>query len=353
MLGIERFQLIRQGKLPDRVPFVPTVYEHAASLIGVTPSEMAQRADLIVKGQLKAYDMYKHDLLAVGVDIYNLEAEALGCKVCFFSDDNVPAIASNVIERKEDLLKLKLLDPESAGRLPLLLDAASQIKEEVGHQVPVNGAVVGPFTLAAILRGYENFVNDMITDPVFAHELLGFTTLVGAECGKGMIRRSLGVSVNESWISPPLLSPALYKAFAFPYEKQLIQALKEAGGTSIGLISGGNTTSIVEGMIETGTSLVMGDWGCDLSFYKTLAQKAGIILRGSIQSRLLENGSLEEIALQAEKVLEIGMPGGNFILGCGVLPFGASPEKVLFLKQIVKRYRYREEEQQMGEEENR
>jgi uroporphyrinogen decarboxylase len=83
MTGVEIFKCLAAGRLPDRIPFVPTVYEHAAGLLHVVPSRMATDIDLIVEGQMLAYALYRHDLVSVGVDIYNVEAEALGCLVAY------------------------------------------------------------------------------------------------------------------------------------------------------------------------------------------------------------------------------------------------------------------------------
>ncbi|WP_422880119.1 uroporphyrinogen decarboxylase family protein [Neomoorella glycerini] len=50
----------------------------------------------MVRGQLQAYELYGHDLVTVGIDIYNVEAEAMGCPVQYFDDEAIPAIAGNV-----------------------------------------------------------------------------------------------------------------------------------------------------------------------------------------------------------------------------------------------------------------
>ena len=155
MLPRERMAMVAQGKLPDRVPFVPTIYEHAAALIGVTPSEMARSEALIVRGQLEAYRRYGHDLVAVGIDIYNVEAEALGCSVQYFEDNSIPSVNAHVLaEGSISPDSLQVPDPESAGRMPMLLSAAETVRREIGQEVPVSAASVGPFTLAALLRGF-------------------------------------------------------------------------------------------------------------------------------------------------------------------------------------------------------
>ena len=53
------------NKETERVPWVPFVGCHAASLIGVTADEYFIDADLIVKGVKKAYEEYDPDGLPV------------------------------------------------------------------------------------------------------------------------------------------------------------------------------------------------------------------------------------------------------------------------------------------------
>jgi len=341
MLPLERMALLAQGKLPDRVPFVPTIYEHAAALIGVTPSEMANDGKLIVRGQLDAYRRYGHDLVAVGIDIYNIEAEALGCVVQYFADNTIPSVGFHVLAGEKAGLKgLSVPDPESAGRMPLLLEAAAAVREEIGAEVPVAAAIVGPFTLAALLRGYEAMMFDLLEDPDYVGQLLDFALEVAAAFGTAMVKRGLGVAVNDSWITPPLLSPKYYKQYVLGRHQELIRRLKAAGAASVGLVSGGNTQPIADYLVQTGSSLLMADYGLDLAAYKAKASAAGIILRGSIQAALLETGSDKEIRAQACEVLSIGAPGGRFVLGCGVVPFGTEPRRILLLKELAAAYRW-------------
>jgi uroporphyrinogen decarboxylase len=339
MLPIERMALVAQGKNPDRVPFVPTIYEHAAALIGVTPSAMARSEELIVMGQLESYSRYGHDLVAVGIDIYNLEAEAMGCSVQYFEDNSIPSVNMHVLaDGSVPAESLQVPDPESSGRMPMLLSACEKIRRDIGREVPVSAAAVGPFTLAALLRGFETLVVDMLEEPECAEKLLDFSCEVAFSFGEAMIKRGLGIALNDSWISPPLMSPRLYKRFVFDRHKKLIGRLKEAGATSVGLISGGNTQPIAEYLVQTGSSILLADYGVDLAAYKEKASAAGIVLRGSIKASLLETGTEEEIVAQAKEVLSIGAPGGRFVLGCGVVPFGTDPRRVLLLKKLAEAF---------------
>ncbi len=54
--------------------FSPSVYEHAAFLIGRTPWEVSRDADLLFEAHAEAFRRYGHAPVVVGIDIYNLEA---------------------------------------------------------------------------------------------------------------------------------------------------------------------------------------------------------------------------------------------------------------------------------------
>lgn len=226
MTGREILSTLSLDKLPPRVPFAPTIYEHAAGILHVTPSRMAKDADLIVSGQLKAYELYKHDIISVGVDIYNIEAEALGCPIVFYDDETLPATNGVLLSNPSDLKNITVPNPYKDGRMPVFLEAGRRIHERIGNEVPVNGTIVGPFTLAAILRGFEDFLMDLLFEPEFALQQLRFAMEVGLSYAGAFVEKGLGVAINESWIAPPLLSPDLFKRCVFDFEKEMIGNLK-------------------------------------------------------------------------------------------------------------------------------
>ncbi len=335
MTGKELFAQMGRNEIPSRIPFVPTVYEHAASLIGKSPSQVAQSSDLIVEGQLAAYRLYKHDLIAVGVDIYNIEVEALGAGVHYYANNDLPSIDDILVNDPEDLKGMKLPDPEKDGRMPMIVEATAKIAEEVGKEVAVNGAIVGPFTLACILRGFENFVMDLMVEPEFALELMHFARKTGLAFAGSFIKRGLGISINESWIAPPLLSPALYKEHVFQVEKQLIQEIKALGQQNVALISGGNTTQIVPQMLETGTSLLMADYQTDRLYFKELCSRHGACLRASIQPKTVQMGTERQMLEETRKVVEACGSYPKFLFGCGIVSYDTPPEKLLLLQRLL------------------
>jgi uroporphyrinogen decarboxylase len=338
MTGKELFAIMAKGEIPKEIPFIPTIFEHSAKVIGKTPSQIAQDEDLIVESQLACYEIYRHDLISIGVDIYNLEYEALGAKVFFPENEELPSISETMISTPEDIDKLRVPDPEKDGRMPMFLNAVQRVNEKVGDEVIVNGTVVGPFTLAAIMRGFENFVMDLVMEPEFAYKLMEFANKVSLAFAESYIKRGVGLSINESWIAPPLLSPAFYAENVVGYEKSLILSIKKLGQKNVALISGGNTTDIVDDMITTGTSLLLADSECDRQYYKKVCAKNNILMRASIASKIVEDGNETKMREAAEEVIKDCRDYSGFIFGCGIVSYDTKPENVVKLKRIVRGY---------------
>ena len=127
------------------IPFVPTIYEHGAALIGRLPSELAQSEDLLVEGQVAAYERYGHPLVSVGLDIYNIEAEALGGIIDYPLDASLPALRSPLIKTPGDFeaFTMDMFDAPDFTRRQLNFAAEvaftfAQAYKELGVNIAIN-----------------------------------------------------------------------------------------------------------------------------------------------------------------------------------------------------------------------
>jgi uroporphyrinogen decarboxylase len=111
--------------------FEPAIYEHAAKLIGKTPWEVSRNKDLIVQGHKAAFELYGHTPVVVGVDIYNLEAEAFGSVIAEPDGDGIPAPEHHLCEEVADIMELADFDPATSGRLAMVIAAAQELKEQL------------------------------------------------------------------------------------------------------------------------------------------------------------------------------------------------------------------------------
>jgi len=337
MTGRERIEAACALRKPDRVPFVPAVYEHKARLIGVSPSAICRDPDLLYRGLSRELEVYSPDALTVGIDVYNVEAEALGCRVHYFEASNdVPAIVEPLIRRREDLAALGLPDPERAGRMPLCLEVAAAVAREQGHRILVRGALTGPYSMAAELAGAESFLMASVEDPSFARSLLDFAASVTLEFGRAFIRRGVEPILFDSRATPQLASPRVFRELVLPvYRDQLIPQLKRAGACHIPLIIGGNTNAIVDHLIATGATQLLCDSPSDRRLFREKCLTARIPFRASVDARTVHSGPPEAIRGEAAKILEecSGYPG--LLLGCGVVAYDTDPSHVLAIRDAI------------------
>jgi uroporphyrinogen decarboxylase len=335
MNALNRLSLVLAGQRADRIPFVPAIYEHKAALIGETPSNVCRDQTLLVRALEEEYRIYDPDLLVVGIDVYNVEPEALGAQVKYFTSNDVPSITKRPLENLSGIKSLRVPNPEHAGRMPLILNAGRQIARFIGQEVMVWGAVSGPFSLASNLLRADRLLLMTITDTSFIHSLMELSTKVIIEYAKAWLDSGLEVIMFDSFCSPPLISPNSYRELVLPYQAEIISFLKQQGVEHCPLIIGGNTTEIAEDIAKTGANFILSDYNANLGNYIGVSQQHKIALRANVDPNLVCRGSLEEIREVGKEAVTAGQTHPRFVLGTGVLPYDTPSEHVLALKECV------------------
>lgn len=319
-----------------KIPFIPTIFEHSAKIINKTPSEAALDGKLLEEAQVQSYLLYKHDAVTVGVDVYNIEAEALGCKIKFHNDNSIPGVISHPFSEEYDLETV--LFSTDKGRIRMILNAAERVKERIGNYVNIGIGISGIFSICVELTGFEKLMMDYMDNEKTVHLLLEKTLEFQKDYCKEIIRRGLGITIFESWAAPPLISPTIYKNLVMPYEKELISYIKDQGITYVPLVIGGDTSSILDDMLETGTSLLISDYKADISYFIDKAKEKNMTIRGNIDPKLVEKGPKEEIIKQLENMLEKVKDYDKFVVGTGVLSYNTPSENIIAIREYMEKY---------------
>ena len=172
--GFEQLKGAKNGT-GDRVPVFAQLHEFAMKWNGVSGKTFYSSPEIYVKGILDMVSAFDIDIPDIVWDAYHLEAEALGVKV-FFYENQPPALDQSkpLIENEKDLAKLKTPDPYSSGRFPFALDCLHIFKELTC--VPFSIAFCAPFSLAALLVGYEKLVMAIYERPDFVKKVPHFLT---------------------------------------------------------------------------------------------------------------------------------------------------------------------------------
>ena len=315
------------------IPFMPTIFEHAAFLIGETPSTAARSSKLIKEAFIKAYQTYNPDVLTIGIDVYNIEAEALGCEVRYFNDNSIPGIITRPVSLESDPEDIKFT--LNSGRIKSILDAAVAVKNEIHYDIPVSIGICGPFSILMETTGYDIAINAIIHEDERIKNLLEALLRFQINYCKVIIDLGLSVTVFESWATPPLVSPQIYKEYVFPYEKRLFTFLKENGAVRRPLVIGGNTNSIVDEIIQTGTTLLVSDFNTPLQLYVEKARSKELYIRANIDPKMIQYGLWDNIKQRINEIDKYAVDYSKIIYGTGVIPYDTPPENIIKLKKML------------------
>ncbi len=169
---------------------------------------------------------------------------ALGSNVLFQRGMD-PAVEGPVLERPEDIRKLRRPNPLTDGLMPRVLETIRYFRQHSDLPVMFTDAQ-GPLNIALTLCGVENFFVWAKEQPALAHELMDYTTEVlidwiriqkqyaGQSETSGAFPHSIllpegfgGVCISDDDCT--VISPKMYREFVVPYNSRVFQAF--GGGT--------------------------------------------------------------------------------------------------------------------------
>lgn len=176
-----------------------------------------------------------------------LESSLFGAETIYPEDESPWLDREPVIRSESDLDMLEPPDFFKSGLMPL----AHQYYEVIGDLIDDDFKVTfpewgrSPFGVATHIRGYENLLVDIVSNPKFMKQLMRFITdsrkqwtrerakFLDLEVEKG--------NIYNDEVNSPTLSTAMYEEFALPYE----QELSEFHGGILYWHSCGNTTDLI------------------------------------------------------------------------------------------------------------
>jgi uroporphyrinogen decarboxylase len=318
------------------VEFTPAVYEHAAALIGMSPWSVSRTEDLMVEAPTRAYQTYRHSPVVVGIDIYNLEAEAYGARISPPDGNNIPAVTGYVCASAGDIPGLCLPDPLTDGRLPLALNAAQRLTQtfpDADIRVPVSG----PFSIAANLVGLDTLLCEVLTEPGMVLSALLHIVRGQRRFFESIRNSGLRPMSFESAATPPLLSPRLFRAVVLPALTQFVRNAHDVFAAPVPCIIGGNTTPIVDALMETGTQDVICPSETDqTAFMNVMSSYPDVTVRINMNPGVFSAAPWPDVERELLRVLALAEKRPRTCIGTGVLPFEAEPAVVLRAQEYVR-----------------
>jgi uroporphyrinogen decarboxylase len=321
-----------------KIPFTPAVYEHAARFVGRTPAEVSRNAGLLFQAHRRAYLEYRHQPIAVGIDIYNLEAEAYGAKVELVEGDAIPAIYQPLLTSLEDGLALKPFNPQRDGRIAMIIAVGRRLKQEF-PEADVRIPVAGPFSVAFNLRGITALCEDVAERPADTAKLLLRLAENQAALCQAVAAAGLDVAFFESAAAPPMLSPRQFREVELPALRRIMELAAASVGHPVPCIMGGNTYPILNELLSTGTSYLVSNVETNQpAFVESVGRThPHVKVRVNMNPGIVACSDPERIYREIDRVLAFAGGQSNCLLGTGALPLETPPENIRLIKDYLAR----------------
>ncbi len=316
-----------------KIPLSLSVYEHAACFLGRTPWDVSRDPDLVYQAHRAAHLAYGHDPIVVGIDIYNLEAEAYGCAVEPPHGTGIPAITQPLFSSLDDALSVEPFDPHSAGRIPLMIQAGCRLRAEF-PAADVRLPVSGPFSIAQSLLGMGQLLLAVAARPHDVRRLLERLVPGQVRFSRAILAAGLGIAFFESAAAPPLLSPRQFRDVELPALKRALALVSAEAGRALPCIIGGDTEPIVEAILDTGTDFVICPAETDRNgFLARMRAYPAVRVRVNLDPRLYTFGSDAEVLAEVDGITALAAERPNLLLGTGAIPYETPPERIVLLKE--------------------
>jgi uroporphyrinogen decarboxylase len=317
------------------IQFAPSIYEHAAALIGETPWRVSRDAEYLFRAHAAAFRLYRHAPIVVGIDIYNLEAEAYGATIATPVGNDIPSICGHPCPTSDGIVNLDLLDPKRAGRIPMVIETARRLARalpEADIRIPVSG----PFSLACNLVGFDRLLCDIIDEPLTVRRALDHLARGQIAFAREIVAQGLGLALFESGATPPLISPEMFAQVELPVLKHIIKEISSIAGHSVPCIIGGDTFPILNSILDTGTGYVICPSETDqASVMRHMAAYPDVMVRVNTAPSVFVAGDPAAVRRELDRVLALAGTRRKVCIGTGALPFEADPQLVLMAKMFI------------------
>ena len=345
MTSLERVQAVLAGKMPDRLPVIPQGFMFSMRTAGYDIGQVNRSPAKMAEAHRISQEKYGYDGCVVDVDDATL-AEACGAKVIFRENDVATVDEHHpVLEDLRDIDDLKLPDPMKDGRICEWLETVQRLKESLGDHVFIMGrADQGPFSLLSLLRGTQEFMMDLLDEePEVIHHALEWATEAHARFARAqLLAGANATSMGDAYASADLISPNMYREFANPYEKQVVQKISDLGlPYSIHIC--GDASSIVADMGRTGAQILEIDWKTDMGLARRVVP-GNVVLMGNIDpSDPMCIGTPEKVKAQIKDMIAKTQGRGIIISSGCALGANTKPENMAAMVESAKLYGTREQ----------
>ncbi len=312
-----------RGEPVDRPPNFAIMMQYAAHHIGRPLSRYYQDYRVLCEANFAVQQDFELDLVQAISDPFRETAD-FGAAI-EFPEDSIPLCHEPLLKETSDLANLVSPDPATGPRMSDRLEAVRTMREQVGGETPVMGWVEGALAQAADLRGVNNIMLDLSMQPEWVEELLERCVEVEIAFARAQIDAGADIiGLGDAVAS--LISPAMYRQYAMPYEQRIFEAVHEMGALARLHICG-NTNRILADMAATKADIIDLDWMVDIAEAARIFGEGPAICGNFDPVAVMLQGTPQEVRAAVLRCAELG--GDRWICGAGCeIPDGTPVENL-------------------------
>lgn len=246
------------------------------------------------------------------------------------------------LENKSALDAVTFDSAQDESRYSGYLDRVANLTSGA-HKPYVVTKVGGPFFRPSRLRGYTRWLQDVAEDPMFVSALAVRVTDHLIAVGLEALHRSdlwdMSIAIFDDCASNSglLVSPSSYAELFLPQIRRMVSAFKEAGVAKVIFHSDGDIRAILDGLVDAGVDAINPVEPRANMDVVELRQQYGerlAFLGGLCNSKILPEGTRQEVRQHVERVLKVGEDGG-LVIGSHSIGSDISLERYAFVMQIL------------------
>ena len=263
------------------------------------------------------------------------ETEGYGAKIVIPENDvpYCPVPLVDDIAHAERLVRR--FNPHEGHRCEENIKAVEYYRRHVTDGRLIAGWVEGAVAECCDLRGFADFLADLACeDPAMLHGFLSTVCEQAKDYARAQVEAGADI-IGIGDAASSQISAEMFREFAFPYQKAIVDAV-HAAGAKTKLHICGNTTHVFDQMIATGTDIIDVDWMVDLRRCKELVGDGKTILCGNYDPvAVVLQGTPETIRAHVNACCDL-FPDGRYISAAGCeVPRNTPPENLMAVREAL------------------
>lgn len=258
-----------------------------------------------------------------------VESEPFGVKVHLGNKNTEPRVLQYNENDLEDIIENYHINPLKDGRMPVVLKAISELKND---NIPVIGNITGPMSTATSIVDPIKFIKLLKKNPQLAYKFVNYINDYSIEYIEEMIKAGADVIVlADPTATGEILGKKNFDEFIFPMYKKIIERVHQLNIPIIIHICG-DVNPIIESLNKLNVDGLSFDSKVNMRFVRN---NLSTNIMGNVSTQLLHQGSKEKIIDITKNCINSGV---NIVSPACGLSMDTPVENLKFITDFVKGY---------------